>query len=224
MHIRNDFDNSLVRKAQNEFEIAESRLDSALKSTGEERGTSHSTRFVDAQRSIERSTKAIFELMNVQYPPDHAINPKSQSGLNLLNAISAEVDSIEYFEQKRGHITQEELKRMHTGEVGRLMFLCYMYGNVYSLVSYGINEERFSLSPDDFVSYSDHECAIESALAGLRISDVIIDSIATGELPYTDPPTGTGPLEKRSKIRGDFYGVRLPETDYDPVPEYRREL
>lgn len=221
--IRSGIDESQVRNAQREFESAESRLDSALQR--ERRNTeNYNTRFVDAQRTIERSTKAIFELTDVQYPSEHAIDPRSREARNLLHAVSDKVDEIRYFQQKEGLLSNEELKRMHREEVARLIFLCDMFGDMYQVASYGIDGENIRLQADDFIQFSDHEYAIEYALVALRISDVVIDSISTGRLPYVDPPSGSGPLEKLSRIKGRTYGVTLPETEYDPVKEYRREL
>lgn len=221
--IRSDIDASKVRNAQREFEIAESRLDSALQV--ERRNTeNYNTRFVDAQRTIERSTKAVFELLDVQYPSQHAIDPTSHEARNLLHALSDEVDEIRYFEQKEGLLNNEELKRMHRKEVARLLFLCDMFGDMYQVASYGIDEQNIRLQADDFIQYSDHEYAIEYALVALRISDVVIDSIATGGLPYVDPPSGSGPLEKRSMIKGNTFAAMPSQTDYDPVKDYRREL
>lgn len=222
--VRADFDREQVRNAQREFEAAESKLDSALREAKKDRGRDHNMRFVDAQRAIERSTKAVFELLDVQYSSEHSIDPRSQDARNLLHAASATVDDIEYFEEKEGLMNSDELRQQHVEEIARLLFLCYMFGDMYELASYGIDKENIKVSGSDFMQYSEHEYAIEYALAALRISDVIIDSIATGELPYVDPPTGSGPLEARSRIRGEYYGVTLPEVDFDPVKEYRREL
>lgn len=222
--IRSDFDRNQVRNAQHEFEAAEARLDSALQARKRDKSENSGMRFVDAQRTIERSTKAVFELMAVQYPNEHAIDPRDREARNLLNAVSSEVDDIAYFEQEQGFITNEEMKRLHTGEVARMIFLCDMFGDMYQLASYGIDKEDIRLQADTFIRYSDYEYAIEYAVVALRISDVVIDSIATGQLPYTDPPTGEGPLEGRSKIEGRFYGVTHPDHDFDPVKEYRREL
>jgi hypothetical protein len=222
--IRSDFDRDRVRNAQHEFEAAESRLDSALQAKKRGRTENRGMRFVDAQRTIERSTKAVFELMNVNYPSEHAIDPRSREARNLLHSVSDAVGDIKYFEQKEDLLDNEELKQLHIGEVARLIFLCDMFGDMYELASYGIDKEDIRLSANDFIQFSDYEYAIEYALASLRISDVIIDSIATGQLPYTDPSTGAGPLEGRSRIKGDYYGVMLPKVDFDPVKEYRREL
>ena len=222
--VRSGFDPSQVRNAQHEFEAAESRLDSALQARKRNKTENGGMRFVDAQRTIERSTKAIFELMDVQYPNEHAIDPRDREARNLLNSVSSEVDDIVYFEEKQGFMNNEELRRFHTGEVARLIFLCDMFGDMYELASCGIDKEDIRLQADAFIQYSDYEYAIEYALAALRISDVIIDSIATGQLPYTDPPSGEGPLEGRSRIEGRFYGVTNPDHDFDPVKEYRREL
>jgi hypothetical protein len=222
--VRSDFDRNQVRSAQHEFEAAESRLDSALQARLRGSRENCNMRFVDAQRTIERSTKAVFELMDVQYPTEHAIDPRSQEARNLLHAVSATVDDIRYFEQEEGITDNEELIRLHTGEVSRLLFLCYMFGSMYVLASYGIDEQDISIQANDFIQFSDYEYAIEYALTSLRISDVIIDSIATGQLPYIDPPTGSGPLEGRSYIRGEHYGVTHPNRDFDPVKGYRREL
>lgn len=222
--IRSDFDRSRVRSAQREFENAESRLDSALQAKNRGNDESCNSRFVDTQRTIERSTKAIFELMDVQYPSEHAIDPRSREARNLLHAVSNAVDDVRYWEQEQDLMDNRELKQLHTGEATRLIFLCYMFGNVYEIASYGIESEDIRLQADDFIQFSDYEFAIEYALVSLRVSDVIIDSIATGQLPYVDPPTGSGQLEGRSSITGRHYGVTQPGTNFDPVKEYRREL
>lgn len=223
-NIRADFSQEQVRNAQREFEAAESGLNSALRRAEKDRDNDYNMRFADAQTIIERSTKAVFELLDVQYPAKHTIDPRSREGRNLLHAVSAAVDNVEYLELREGLLSRSELKRQHVGEVSRLLFLCYLFGDVYGLVKYGIQEEDIKVPATDIIQFSDHEYAIEYALVALRISDVIIDSIATGELPYVDPPSGDGPLEGRSKITGRHYGVTLPEMDFDPVKEYRREL
>lgn len=222
--IRSGFDNSLVCSAQHEFENAESRLDSALQASNRRNDENCNSRFVDAQRTIERSAKAIFELVDVQYPTKHAINPRSQEACNLLHAVSDIVDNIRYWEQKEGLMDNRELKQLHTGELARLIFLSHMFGNVYGLASYGIDSENMRVQADEFIQFSDYEFAIEYAITSLRISDVIIDSIATGQLPYVDPPTGSGELEGRSSITGTHYGVTLSNTNSDPVKQYRREV
>ncbi|MDB2275872.1 hypothetical protein PM022_15250 [Halorubrum ezzemoulense] len=222
--IRDDFDREQVRNAQREFEAAESGLNSALRKTEKDRDNDYNMRFADAQTTIERSTKAVFELLDVQYPAKHTIDPRSREGRNLLHAVSAAVDDVEYLELREGLLSRSELKRQHIGEVARLLFLCYLFGDVYGLAKYGIQEEDIRVPATDIIQFSEQEYAIEYALVALRISDVIIDSIATGELPYVDSPTGDGPLEKRSEIVGNHYGVKLPGMDFDPVNEYRREL
>lgn len=222
--IRDDFDENQVRRAQREFESAESRIDSTLQA-GRDRGSEDdNVGFVDAQRAIERSTKAVFELMDVNYPSEHAIDPRSQAARNLLHAISDTVDGMDHWDQKQGLLTNKQLKQLHAEEVARLTFLCYMFGNMYELASYGIDKEDIRLQANEFVQYTEYEYAVEYAFVALRIADVVIDSIATGRLPYVDPPTGSGPLEKRSSIKGRHYGVALSEQDFDPVAEYRREL
>ncbi|MDB2263757.1 hypothetical protein PM025_06300 [Halorubrum ezzemoulense] len=222
--VRDDFDREQVRNAQREFEAAESGIDSALRAIRRNRGGDYNMRFVDAQETIERSTKAVFELLDVQYSAEHSIDPRSQEARNLLHAVSDAAGEIEYFEQREGFISSDELRQQHVREVARLVFLCYMFGDLHSLASYGINEESITVSATDFIQYTEHEYAIEYALVALRIADVVIDSIATGELPYVDPPTGEGPLEGRSRIKGRHYGVIPSEMDFDPVKEYRREL
>lgn len=222
--IRSDYDQGQVRNAQREFEAAESKLDSALQARMRDRSENSNMRFVDTQRSIERSTKAIFELVDVHFPSKHAIDPRSEEARNLLHAVLDTVDDIRYWEQKERIMDNKELKRVHTGEVARLLFLCYMFGNMYELASYGLERQDISVKSNDFIQFSDYEYAIEYALVALRISDVVIDTIATGQLPYTDPPTGSGPLEGRSAIKGEYYGVTHPDIDFDPVKEYRREL
>lgn len=222
--MRDGIERDRVRNAQQEFEVAESRLDSALQARMRDSSENCNMRFVDAQRTIERSTKAVFELMDVHYPSEHAIDPTSQEARNLLHAVSDTVNDIEYFEQREGLMTNEQLERIHIGEAARLTFLCYMFGNMYPLAEYGIDTQDIRIPADDFIQFSDYEYAIEYALAAIRIADVLIDSVATGQLPYIDPPTGSGPLEGRSTIKGSHYGVRLPDADFDPVKEYRREL
>ena len=222
--IRDDFDENRVRKAQREFESAESKIDSTLKASNNRSAKNDNMRFVDAQRAIERSTKAVFELMEVNYPSEHTIDPRSQDARNLLHAISDAVNDIEYWVQNEGIQNNDELKRMHTEEVARMLFLCYMFGDMYEIASYGIDKEDIRLQANDFIQFSEYEYAVEYALVALRISDAVIDSIATGQLPYTDPRTGSGPLEGRSAVDGRHYGVTLSGHNFDPVAEYRREL
>lgn len=225
MRVRSDIDKGRVREAQQEFEMAESKLDSALQHTRESDKPNNAADFVHGQRSIERSTKAIFRLMNVHFPNKHAIDPASQDGRHLLNAISDEVTTLNFPSQMEGHLTEDEIEELHVRAVSRLMFLCKMYGEMYTLASYGIDETDFQLSPNKLVEDGEYSVILESAVTGLRISDAIIDSIATGELPRTNRPTGKeGPMEHRSAIEGKFYGVGKRLTDYDPVSEYRRKL
>lgn len=225
MQIRSDINLSRVKNAQEEFEMAESKLDSALQYTREGETTNHAAAFVDAQRSIERSTKAIFNLMDVQSPNKHAIAPDSQEGRNLLNAISGEVTSLGFPAQVKGLATKEQVEEIHVRAVARLMFLCEMYGRMYTLASYGIDEPDFKLPANRIVEDGEYDSIVESAVTGLRISDAVIDSIATGELPQTSRPTGVeGPMERRSAIKGSNYGIGKQMSNYDPISDYRREL
>lgn len=96
---------------------------------------------------------------------------------------------------------------------------------MYTLASSGIDEVDFQLSPNKSVEDGEYAVMLESAVTGLRISDAVVDSIATGELPRTNKPTGKeGPMEWRSTIEGKFYGVGKRLSEYGPVSEYRGEL
>lgn len=226
MRIRPDIERGRVESAQSEFEMAESKLDSALQYTRETDKTNHAAIFVDAQRSIERSTKAIFKLMTVYYPNKHVLSPESAHGRNLLNAVSSEVGDLNFSEQEDGFLTVQEVKSIHTNEVARIMFLCSMYGDMYPLAAYGIDKENMVLSSNDFIQGKESAVILESAVTGLRISDTVIDSIATGELPRSGRPRGPdeGPLECRSAITSGSYGIGKQSSDYDPVSDYRRSL
>jgi hypothetical protein len=225
MEIRTDIKRDRVRNAQEEFEMAESKLDSVMQYTREGDDTNHANCFVDAQRSIERSTKAIFKLMEVNYPNEHSIGPESKDGRNLLNAIADEVTDLNFFQVVQGPFTEHDIERIHVRAVARLMFLCEMYGNMYTLAYYGIEKEDFQLSPNQIVDDSEYENILESSVTALRISDAVIDSISTGELPRTRRPSELeGPMEDRSDIKGEHYGVGKHFTEYDPVSDYRREF
>jgi hypothetical protein len=200
-------------------------MDSALQYTREQDSTIHSADFVDAQRAIERSTKAIFELMDVQYPNEHAISPESQPGRNLLNAISEEIRNIDFPMQTAGHISEDEIEEEHVRAVARLLFLCEMHGRMYTLASYGIDEPDFQLPPNKLIEDPEYGFILDSAVSALRIADAVIDSVAMGELPRTDRASGPeGPMEWRSGIRSRHYGVGKHSTEYDPVSEYRRQF
>lgn len=223
--MRSGIDRNRVKNAQDEFEMAEAKLDSALQFTRDGDNPNHAASFVDAQRSIERSTKAIFKLMNVQHPNIHDIGPDSQPGRNLLNAISDEVISLEFTEQVEGIFTIQEVEEIHVRAVARLMFLCKMYGGMYTLAAYGIDKSDFELSPNNIVEDTEYSLIVESAVTGLRISDAVIDSIAKGELPRSHRPGGLeGAMERRSAIKGGHYGVGKQLSDYDPISDYRRKL
>lgn len=225
MDIRTDINRNRVKKAHEEFEMAESKLDSVMQYTREGDDTNHADCFVDAQRSIERSTKAIFKLMEVNHPNEHSIGPKSKAGRNLLNAIVDEVTDLDFRQIVRGPFTEQDIERIHVRAVARLMFLCEMYGNMYTLSYYGIDKEDFQLPPNQIVDYGEYEIILESAVTALRISDAVIDSISRGELPRTGRPTGLeGPMEDRSNIKGEHYGVGKHFTEYDPISAYRRKL
>lgn len=225
MQIRSDISRDRVENAHEEFKMAESKIDSVMQYTREGEETNHANCFVDSQRSIERSTKAIFKLMDVNHPPDHDIDPESHEGRNLLNAISDEVTNIQYPQMIRGPFTERDIEQIHVRAVARLMFLCKMYGNVYTLASYGINENDFELPANKIVDDGEYEIILESAVTALRISDAVIDSISIGELPRTRRPSGLeGPMEDRSNIKGIHYGIGKQQSEYDPVSDYRREL
>lgn len=225
MEIRADIHRDRVKNAQEEFEMAESKLDSVMQYTREEDDINHADCFVDAQRSIERSTKSIFKLMEVNNPNDHSISPESPEGRNLLNAFSDEVTDINFLQMVRGPFTERDIEQIHVRAVARLMFLCEMYGEMYTLAYYGIDEEDFQLAPNQIVDDGEYETILESAITALRISDAVIDSISTGELPRTNRPSGLeGPMEDRSDIKGEHYGVGKQFTEYDPVSVYRRQI
>ncbi|SFR37207.1 hypothetical protein SAMN04487947_0575 [Halogeometricum rufum] len=225
MEIRADIDRNRVKRAHGEFEMAESKLDSVMRYTREGEEINHADCFVDAQRSIEKSTKSIFKLMEVNHPTDHSISPGSNAGKNLLNAVADEVTDLDFPQMVRGPFTERDVERIHVRAVARLMFLCEMYGNMYTLAYYGIDDPDFQLPPNQIVDDGEYEAILESAVTALRISDAVIDSISTGELPRANRPTGLeGPMEDRSSIKGDYYGVGKHFTEYDPVSAYRRKL
>lgn len=236
MRLRPDIRRERVQKAQREFEHAEDRFDSTLKYEREGSARNYAVKFVDSQRCIERSCKAIFKLMDVQYEREHAISPRSNEGTNLLNKISEIVSDLaenephtlpEYdpSDPPRIGITPERLEQITVNATARIMFLSEMYGNMYSLASYGIDMNNVELAPNDFIQYQEHEYAIESALSSLRIADVLIDLIATGELPRSSRPSGQeGPIESLSAIRDRHYGVGKQFNEHDPIAEYRRNL
>jgi hypothetical protein len=225
MNIRTDIERSQVKNAQEEFEMAESKLDSVLQYTRERDDPNHADCFVDAQRCIERTTKAIFKLMDVDHPNKHSISPESQKGRDLLNAISDEVTSLDYPQLVRGPLTERDIRDIHVRAVSRLMFLCEMYGNMYTIAYYGIDEPDIQLPPNQIVDDGEYESILESAVSALRISDAVIDSISTGELPRTRRPSGLeGPMEDRSGIKGAHYGIGKQFTEHDPVSQYRRQL
>jgi hypothetical protein len=225
MNIRADIERSQVKNAQEEFEMAESKLDSVMQYTREGEEPNHADCFVDAQRCIERSTKAIFRLMGVNHPNTHTISPESQEGRNLLNAISDEVTNLDFPQLVQGPFTEQDIEDIHVRAVARLMFLSEMYGNMYTTAYYGIDEPDFQLPPNQIVDDGEYEYAIESAVSALRIADAVIDSISTGELPGTRRPSGLeGPMEDRSGIKGTHYGIGKQFTDHDSVSQYRRQL
>jgi hypothetical protein len=225
MEIRSEINRKRVRNAHEEFEMAESKLDSAMQYTREQDDVNHADCFVDAQRAIERSTKSIFKLMEVSHPNDHSISPESNEARNLLNAVADEVTDLDFPQKVRGPFTERDIERIHVRAVARLLFLCEMYGDMYTLAYYGINKEDFQLSPNQIVDDGEYVIILESAVTALRISDAVIDSISTGELPRANRPTGTeGPMEDRSNIEGEHYGVGKHLTEYDPVSIYRRKL
>lgn len=225
MEIRTEINRDRVKNAHEEFEMAESKLDSVMQYTREGDDVNHANCFVDAQRSIERSTKSIFKLMEVNHPNDHSIGPESNEGRNLLNAVADEVTDLNFPQMVRGPFTEGDIVQIHVRAVARLMFLCEMYGNMYTLAYYGIDKEDFQLPANQIVDDGEYETILESAVTALRISDAVIDSISTGELPRTNRPSGLeGPMEDQSNIKGEHYGVGKQFTEYDPVSAYRREL
>lgn len=225
MGIRSGISHELVERAHLEFQSAESKFDSAMQFRREVDNPNYAAVFVDAQRSIERSTKSIFKLMDVQHGTDHQISPESERGCNLLNSIKHEVLDINYPIQGEWGLTKQEIADIHTQEVARILFLCEMYGNMYPISDYGIDEPNFQMPANKFIKSGEEEVIIESAVTGLRIADAVIDSIATGEMPRTGRPSGPeGPMEELSGIKGTHYGVGKQMTDADPVSEYRRKL
>jgi hypothetical protein len=225
MEIRSDIRRERVENAHEEFKMAESKIDSVMQYTREGEEMNHANCFVDSQRSIERSTKAIFKLMGVNHPTDHDISPVSNEGRNLLNAVADEVTNIGFPEMVEGPFTERDIEQIHVRAVARLMFLCEMYGKMYTLASYGIDYNDFQLPANKIVEDGEYETVLESAVTALRISDAVIDSISTGELPRTRRPSGLeGPMEDRSNIKGIHYGIGKQQTEYDPVSNYRRKL
>lgn len=225
MKIRSGISREQVRRAHLEFKNAESKFDSAMKFRGEDDVPNYAAEFVDAQRSVERSTKSIFKLMDVQHETDHQISPESENGCNLLHSIEYEVKAINYPIQGEWGLTEQDLVDIHTRGVARILFLCEMYGNMYPLSDYGINKNGVQIAANQFIESGEVEVIMESAVTGLRIADAVIDSIATGELPQTRRTSGPeGPMEDRSSISSRYYGVGKQMVDTDPVSEYRRRL
>jgi HEPN domain-containing protein len=136
---------SQVDEAERKMRTAERRFENAGDSLGAEVKRYPGSVLTSCQRCIEHSAKAIFLLMGVTIPEDHAIDLDGENTRQLLNAVYSNFD--------------EE----YTKKAARLVFLSQVWGNVYPASEYGIQVDQISLEADDLLDRMEADQAYNHA-------------------------------------------------------------
>ena len=150
-------------KDSDQFKYAENlikKADDLLSQSKEalKRYTSYSNIIANCQSAIELSTKAIFNLMGLEFPKSHQL----------------------LFEQKKeGKEIREDVKKLlqsnfpknftYKKELPRVIFLTYFWGQFYTIAKYGIDE--LNIPPDELFKREDAELAVNHAELCVRVAN-----------------------------------------------------
>jgi len=145
---------NLIRKAEDSLSEAKEGL--------KRYAPSYSNIIANCQNAIELSAKAIFKLMDLEFPKYHQL----------------------LFEQKKeGKEIRESVKKLfqsnfpkyfaYKEELPRVVFLTYFWGQFYAIAKYGIDE--LNLSPDELFKKEDAELAVNHAELCVRVANNLLD-------------------------------------------------
>ena len=147
-----DYSADLVRKAKDHLLTA--------KEGAEKLSMSHSNIIAECQAAIELSTKAVFKLMELDFPRKHQL------------LFRREEEGKIYEETKK--LLNKEFPRYfaYKDDVPRMVFLTYFWSEFYTLAKYGI--EELNLSPDRLFKEEDARLALKHAELCVDIADSLL--------------------------------------------------
>ena len=149
------------------LEYAENLIDKAkkllLKSEEElnEYPTSYSNIIANCQTAIELSSKAVFKIMDLDFPKEHQLLFERGKKGEEVKKVTKELLSKEFPE----HFAYKE-------ELPRLIFLTYFWYRFYTIAKYGISE--LDIPPDKLFKKEDAELAIKHAKLCVRMADNLL--------------------------------------------------
>lgn len=151
-------DEQSVRDAEDRLSKARRKRQSAREALGhhDDRPTQVSDPadiVTTCQRSTEHAAKAVFILVGVNYPTDHAIPLDSEEARQLMNTVFSTFP--EYFAEQ---------------DTVRLLMLTNIWGSVYPASEYGVHVDRGVVEADDIFSRDDAEKALDHAREALNLA------------------------------------------------------
>lgn len=132
-----------INRAEDRLRDAKTRLNEAKSALEQDYISNPSKIVLKAQRSIELSAKAAYDLVDIEPPTEHQIPYDDRHGQT----------------EKAEHIIENELSELMLQKFVRLVMLTRIWGATYPQTEYG--QDR--VSPDDIFAEDDAERACEYA-------------------------------------------------------------
>lgn len=147
-----------VKKSEKRLSKAEIELNSASRLLGRQSNKHPSSVLSSTQDTIEHCAKAIFILMEVHEPEEHAIPVDSHEGEQLINAVNG------------------ELGEGYAKETARILFLSELYNTTYPAAEYGVKIAQVRFEADEFLSRMEGDQSYNHAVEVAEITRAIIDT------------------------------------------------
>ncbi len=148
-----EYSENLINKAKGLVEKAEKELQGYF--------GSYSNIILWCQEAIELCGKAIFKIMNLDFPKEHQL---------LFSPRKSEVRPV----------VRELLKKefpkyfAYREEIPRVIFLTYFWHNLYTIAKYGLSD--VDVSPDKLFSKEDAELALKHAKDCIKVANNLLSS------------------------------------------------
>ena len=148
-----DYARNLINKAKNLFSKSEEELKGLF--------PSYSNIIANCQTAIELSAKAIFKIMNLDFPKDHQLLFERGKKGEEVKRVTKELLLKEF---PKYFVYKEELPR--------LIFLTYFWHRFYTIAKYGLAE--LNVPPDKLFRKEDAELAINHAKRCVNVADNLL--------------------------------------------------
>ena len=151
---RLEYAKNLIDKAKNLLSKAEEELKEIF--------PSYSNIIANCQTAIELSAKAVFKIMDLDFPKEHQLLfERGKRGGEEVKEVTKKLFSKKfpkYFAYKE--------------ELPRLIFLTYFWHRFYTIAKYGIDE--LNIPPDKLFEKEDAKLAIEHAKFCVKIANNLL--------------------------------------------------